>query len=206
VGKIPGLSFNDYTGIVYFKFRPMSNSNFLLIPTSVLVHFRQGDESALKFIYDRYFRFLCLIVREYVGQQDVAEDIVTNAFIKLHNSRAGIKDGGHVYRFLFVAARNEAVDHYRRKRRHHAAREAYEQLVDKEYLDPREDELEKEQWLLKIQHLIEQLPPARKQIFQLHFFEGHSIREIANHLKLTETTVRNQRNRALIFLRQAFFL
>jgi RNA polymerase sigma factor (sigma-70 family) len=54
--------------------------------------------------------------------------------------------------------------------------------------------------------LVDLLPPARRKIFRLHFFDGLSIREIANQLDLNEVTVRNQRNRALIFLRQAFLL
>jgi RNA polymerase sigma-70 factor (ECF subfamily) len=86
------------------------------------------------------------------------------------------------------------------------AHKEQEQLVDREYHDPRETELERDRWMAKIQNLVELLPPARRKIFRLHFFEGLSIREIANRLKLTETTVRNQRNRALVFLRQAFLL
>jgi len=157
-------------------------------------------------LYDRYFPMLFLIIREYVGQREVAEDIVTNAFIKLYNHRMKIRDGDHVKGFLFVVARNEAAGHYREQRRRRVAREAQERLADREYHDPRETELEREEWMRKIREVIGQLPPARRQIFELHFFKGLSIREIANQLNLTETTVRNQRNRALRFLRQAFCL
>jgi|SRR5579863_2459409 len=168
--------------------------------------FRKGDGAAFKILYDRYFPILFLIIREYVGRQDIAEDIVSNAFIKLYNRRARIREAEHIYGFLFVVARNEAVGHHRDEKRWRGVREVQELLADREYQDPREGEAERDVWLQKIRRLVEELPPARKKIFELHFFDGFSIREIANQLSLTETTVRNQRNRALSFLRQAFFL
>jgi RNA polymerase sigma-70 factor (family 1) len=175
-------------------------------PQDLFERFRKGDGNAFKILYDRYFPMLFLIIREYVGRQDIAEDIVTNAFIKLYDRRMRIRDAEHVYGFLFVVARNEAVGHHRDQKRGGGARAVQELLADREYHDPMEAELERDRWMVKIRELVEQLPPARKQIFVLHFFKGLSIREIANQLNLTETTVRNQRNRALSFLRQTFFL
>jgi RNA polymerase sigma-70 factor (ECF subfamily) len=174
--------------------------------TELFHRFQEGDGEAFKVLYDRHFPRLCLIIGAYVEQREVVEDIVTNAFIKLYDHRAGIKEPGHIYAFLFVVAKNEAIGHLRLQRRQRKGRAMQEQLVDREYHDPRETELERDRWMAKIQNLVELLPPARKKIFRLHFFEGLSIREIANQLNLTETTVRNQRNRALIFLRQAFLL
>jgi RNA polymerase sigma-70 factor (ECF subfamily) len=174
--------------------------------TELFHRFQQGDESAFKIFYDRYFPRLCLIIGAYVDQQEAVEDIVSNSFIKLYENRAGIKEPGHIYAFLFVVAKNEAIGYLRKLRRQRVAHKEQEQLVDREYHDPRETELERDRWMAKIQNLVELLPPARRKIFRLHFFEGLSIREIANRLKLTETTVRNQRNRALVFLRQAFLL
>jgi RNA polymerase sigma factor (sigma-70 family) len=185
----------------------MSFKNDLLRDSTLLFNqFKLGDPSAFSILYDRYFARLFLIIRVHVGQQELAEDIVTNAFIKLYDRRANIRDLDHVYRFLFVVARNESISHFRSNRRWPLARVDEEQLVDTEYHDPRERELESERWLVKIQQLVDLLPPARRKIFRLHFFDGLTVREIANQLKLTETTVRNQRNRALIFLRQAFLL
>jgi len=174
--------------------------------TELFHRFQQGDEDAFKVFYDRHFPRLSLIIGDYVDQRDVVEDIVTNAFIKLYDHRASIKEPGQIYAFLFVVAKNDAIGHLRRQRRQRIGRAMQEQLVDREYHDPRETELERDRWMAKIRDLVELLPPARKKIFRLHFFEGLSIREIANQLNLTETTVRNQRNRALIFLRQAFLL
>jgi RNA polymerase sigma-70 factor (ECF subfamily) len=173
-------------------------------PTLLFDRFRQGDGSAFKVLYDRYFPMLYLTILKYVERREIAEDIVTNAFIKLYDRRAAFRDADHVYPFLYVAARNEAVDQYRDLRRQRAARNEQAQLVDREYHDPLEAELEREQWMVKIVQAIELLSPARRMIFRMHYFEELSIREIANRLDLTETTVRNQHNRALIFLRQTF--
>lgn len=198
-----------YTGVVpVFNTLLMDKNNHLLPfePNDLFYRFQQGDNNAFKIVYDQHFSRLFLIVRYYVGRDDVAEDIVSNAFIKLFDSRARIRDLDHVYRFLFTVARNEAISHFRAMRRRRQAPLDEEQLVDREYHDSRETELERDRWMMKIQNLVELLPPKRRKIFRLHFFDGLTVREIANQLKLTETTVRNQNNRALKFLRQAFLL
>jgi RNA polymerase sigma-70 factor (family 1) len=182
------------------------NKHDLSEPTLFFDRFRQGDGSAFKVLYDQYFPMLYLTILKYVERRDIAEDIVTNAFIKLYDRRAAMRDPDHVYAFLYVAARNEAIDHHRDLRRQRAARAAQVQLVGGEYHDPRDPELDRERWMVKILQAIELLPPARRKIFRMHYFEDLPIREIANRLDLTETTVRNQRNRALIFLRQTFLL
>lgn len=184
----------------------MDRYNLLDDPTLFFDRFRQGDGSAFKVFYDLHFPRLCLIIREYVDQRDVVEDIVTNAFVKLYDRRATINDPRHLYAFLFVVAKHEAIGYLRNQRRQRVARAVQERLADREYHDPHEAEQEWDEWTSKVQQLIELLPPARKKIFQLHFASGLSIREIANQLHLTETTVRNQRNRALIFLSQTFLL
>jgi RNA polymerase sigma-70 factor (family 1) len=185
----------------------MNGNHLLNDNNNELFHrFQQGDGDAFKIVYDRQFSRLCLIIGDYVDQLEVVEDIVTNAFIKLYDHRARIKDIEHIYAFLFVVAKNEAISHLRNLRRQRMTRSEQEELADHEYHDPRETELEWDRRMVKIQNLVELLPPAQRKIFRLHFFEGLSIREIANQLKLTETTIRNQRNRALIFLRQAFLL
>jgi RNA polymerase sigma-70 factor (family 1) len=164
------------------------------------------DESAFKKLYDLHFPMLFVTIREYVGDHEAAKDIVANAFAKLYQYRARMRNADHVKGFLYLVARNEAADFYRNQQRQRAVAEGWKLLTDKEYRHPLEAELEREEWMLKIRRLVEQLPPARKKIFELNFDQGLSIREIANLLNLTETTVRNQRNRALSFLRQAFFL
>jgi RNA polymerase sigma-70 factor (family 1) len=172
-------------------------------PSGLFQLFQEGDEHAFNILYRRHFARLYAIIHGFVGQRELAEDIVFNAFAKLYAGRAGIGDPEHIYGFLFVVARNEAVGHLRNQKRQRLAKEEHAHLAETEYSDPLEAELDKAESMGRIKELVDQLPPARQHIFRLHFFEGRSVREISNQLKLTETTVRNQRNRALIFLRES---
>ena len=171
-------------------------------PGVLFQHFQEGDDYAFNILYRQYSARLYAIIHGFVGQRELAEDIVANAFAKLYTGRAGIGDPEHIYGFLFVVARNEAVGHLRNQKRQRLAKEEQVHLAETEYSDPLEAELDRAESMGRIAQLVEQLPPARQHIFKLHFFEGLTVREIANQLKLTETTVRNQRNRALIFLRE----
>src|ERR1700742_791923 len=88
--------------------------------------FRKGDEAAFDILYKQHFRRLFLVIRELVGQEDLAEDVVSNAFIRLFERRGYIREPGQIYPFLFVVARNEAISHLRLLQRQRLARKEME--------------------------------------------------------------------------------
>jgi RNA polymerase sigma factor (sigma-70 family) len=166
--------------------------------------FQRGDDEAFKFFYYYYIKRLLPLVHGLVGQRELAEEIVEDAFVKLHFGRKLIRDAAHVYSFLYVVARNMAISHLRHQRSLRAAAREQERLADKADVDPLELELEMAASVEQICQLVEKLPPERKRIVKLYFFEQLSVRDIANRLNLSESTVRNQRNRALDFIRKYF--
>src|SRR5215469_13401750 len=104
----------------------------------LFVLFKEGDELAFKDVFDHYFDRLFLIIRVFVGQEEIAEEIVTEAFIKLYDRRERIKEPDHISRFLWVVARNKAISYFRQERRQRVALKELEQLMDREYQDPAE--------------------------------------------------------------------
>jgi RNA polymerase sigma factor (sigma-70 family) len=165
--------------------------------------FRSGDEIAFKHFYDLHLQSLYWIILGIVDEPEEAKDIVANAFIKLANDRARINDADHLQRYLFIVARNGAIDHLRKLETRRKAQLAYGQLAETVYTEPRESEIIHAQALEKISLLIQKLPPARKKIFLLFYFIDMDTRSIAKQLNLKEQTVRNQLNRAIIALRRS---
>ena len=52
-----------------------------------------------------------------------------------------------------------------------------------------------------VSELVEKLPDRRKEIFIKSRFEGYSVKEISEELKLSHKTVENQLTNALKFIR-----
>jgi RNA polymerase sigma-70 factor (ECF subfamily) len=180
----------------------MTSKNHQGDDAGLFMRFHQGDPAAFRIVYERYQSKLRLSIYPFVGQMEVAEDIVADAFLKLFFNRMKVNDAAHIFGYLFIIARNQAIGYKREQKRQRETDDAQELPVEKSCTDPSEAEAEMERVIDKIRGLVGQLPPAMKRIFRMYFYEGMDIRTIAKQLGLTETSVRNQKNLALGKLRK----
>lgn len=187
----------------------MQNASKIIQPFSdntnenaTMVAFREGDKDAFREIYDCLVRPLTYFVENIVFSQIDAEDIVANAFSKLFKARSDMRSIEHVKRWLYVIARNEAIDYLRLRRKR---RETHSEItyLDSEWSDHFETEHVKAAVLQGLLQEIEKLPRQRKTILRLYFFEQKSTAEIAIQLGLNAQTVLNHKAKALESLRKS---
>jgi len=176
--------------------QPISEDN-----SFVLEAFKNGDPSAFKGVYDRLVKSLLYFVENIIDSQPDAEDIVANAFLKLHRAKESMQSFEHVKRWLYVIVRNEAIDYLRFKSR---SREVQQDLsyigeADETHVDL---EMLRSSLLQTLVEAIDKLPRQRKAILRLYFFEHKTTSEIAEQLQLNSQTVLNHKTRALEALRR----
>jgi RNA polymerase sigma-70 factor (ECF subfamily) len=177
--------------------------NHIEEPEKFYSSFREGDPEAFKRIFELYFKLLYNHVRLIVGNKAVAEDIIANVFCKLYDRRARIAPRlEHLTHYLYAMANREAIDHFRQQKKKIRCESDFRLMSDEFYTDARRIEKELTELTEETKAAIDRLPPAQKNILQLYFFKGHSTREIANDLGLSEQTVRNQKSKALDRLRR----
>src|SRR4030043_1045689 len=78
---------------------------------------QQGDQEALKEIFDKYHKKVYRIAYGVVRQREEAFDIVQEVFIKLYRSIKNFKGKSKFYTYLYRMAMNTAIDHSREMRR-----------------------------------------------------------------------------------------
>jgi len=166
-----------------------------------MLSFREGDQDAFRWVYDKLVRPLTYFVENIIFSTTDAEDIVANAFSKLYNARSGMRSFEHIKRWLYVIVRNESIDYLRSKRR---LRESHTEVA---YLESAaegqlETERVKTEVFQKILAEIENLPRQRKAILRAYFFEQKSTAEIAENMGLNSQTVLNHKAKALDSLRK----
>lgn len=150
---------------------------------------RQGNLKAQKALYEKYVGLLYSVVFRYLKNESDAEDILLQSFQKIFQK---IDDFQYVNDNAFVGwikkiTINEALMFLRKDFR----------LVYKtEQLDVLNEstikvapEMMEEQDLIK---LVEQLPQGYKMVFLLNVVDGYSHKEIAENLKIAESTSRSQ--------------
>lgn len=87
-----------------------------LSPQDLLLKAKQGDTEAFGRLYELYFtpvfRYIYLRVRE----QETAEDIAQQVFLKVFKVIGDYQEKGRPLALFFTVARNKIIDHWRKKR------------------------------------------------------------------------------------------
>lgn len=157
------------------------------------------DQSAFSELYDRYFRILFNYTYSKVNDEFTAQEIVQELFVSIWQQRnRSITNGCRPY--LFSMAKNLIISHYRKeltRQRHYNQWEAHHLhstlAADQQTLTS-DLQAHYEEGL----HL---LPPKCKEVFILSR-QGHSNREIACQLDISEKTVEQHVTKALRVLKE----
>lgn len=159
---------------------------------------------AFEQIYRKYnaalFNYVLKISK---GDRYIAEEIVQIIFIKIWETRANIDPERSFYAYLATIAKNHLYNSYQRNLIEHI----YVDHVQKQSVESDgEMELVIEQHSLEsfMDKVIENLPPARKNIFILSRKKFKTNREIAAELGIAESTVETQLSLANKYMRKVF--
>ncbi|MDQ6478474.1 sigma-70 family RNA polymerase sigma factor [Dyadobacter sp. LHD-138] len=165
----------------------------------ILQKVTQGDEAAFATLYNYYktpaLRFAISLLKD----EEEAENMVQDVFLKIWMKREHIKPDHNFNSYLFTCLRNMAFDHFKKIEKNDYLRRQYMELIKIAADDEKE---EKERRIYLIQAAIDSLSLKRKQILRLNIEEGKSYQEIAEFLRISKNTVKNQLVKAKQILRE----
>ena len=166
----------------------------------LIIRLKQGSKEAFTTLYKQYWKqvydFSCL----YLTSVSAAEEVVQEVFIKVWESREFLREDDNFKGLLFIITRNMIFNQHRKKLNEDFYRVTVLATMEKSY--DIEDEIETNNLREYIDLLIEELPPRRREIFNLSRKENKSYKEIALLLNISEKTVENQIHEALKFLKK----
>ncbi|HBL74644.1 MAG TPA: RNA polymerase sigma-70 factor [Prolixibacteraceae bacterium] len=167
----------------------------------------KGNKKGFEILFRTYYKRLCAYAVSFVSQNDLAEDIVTDVFLKLWEKRETLNIPESVSSYLFQSVKNSCINYLNReKNRKNTISENEINLLNLKIKYPVSDkypltDLIGQELEEKIRTEIEKLPEQCREIFYLSRFEELSHKEIAEKLGISENTVKVQIYRALIKLR-----
>jgi RNA polymerase sigma-70 factor (ECF subfamily) len=161
---------------------------------------RLGDESAFEAVYWKYSAWVYNFFNVLLYDKSLAEDLTQNVFLKIWEKRETLNPDEHFEAYLFTIARHLA---YRVTGDYPPTESLTASVHDRpENADiSTEQEIETASLREYIDSLVEQLPPARREIYRLSRIHHLSNREIAERLSLSVKTVETQLYRSLQFLK-----
>ena len=122
----------------------------------------------------------------YTGQSEAARDIVQDAFLKLWQTREKLDPGRSLRGLLYTIVRNLSLNF---KRSSHHARDPLPEYGIRDSMPSADQRLDESILEDNLRKFIAELPPRRRQAFELSRFEGLSHKEIAAKMNLTSRTV-----------------
>jgi RNA polymerase sigma-70 factor (ECF subfamily) len=162
--------------------------------------FDQSPEEGCELLFRRYHRSLCSHAVRYVYSREIAEDIVSDVFVKFWTKKV-FNSINSSYRFyLFRSVRNEAYSYLRSEFKGLDSLENTDKNISSDSLRP-DNITQFEESYNRVKELVESLPPQCRKIFLMSRFEGKKHQEIANELEISLKTVESHLTKALTILK-----
>jgi len=150
------------------------------------------DESAYKELFLVYYKPLQQFAFSFIKSQELAEEIVSDVFLKIWEKRGELEAIGNLKVYLYVSIKNTALKYLLKQKRQVAIS-----------LDELDIELESFHWtpeeliltaemMKKIEEAINDLPPRCKIIFKLIKEDQLRYKEVAEILNVSVKTIDSQ--------------
>lgn len=178
--------------------KPMDENN-----THIIKELRGGGNQALTCIFRTYNRPLLYFAKQIVGEAEVAEEIVSDSFVKLWQARDKFYLAEKVKAFLYIVTKNACLNHVRSSHaRHELNYEMGEELLS---ADPEiYDKIIRTELMQSIYEEVSRLPEKQREVFRLTYLDDLNTEEICERLRMTPTAVFANRSRAVKILRNVF--
>lgn len=163
---------------------------------------RRGDRESFHYLASRRWNEVVRSCLYVIHDEDIAQDAAQEAFTRLWEQRARWKSNGSIRAWLMRTARNWILDEARRqKARERRHSKAY---MGAELCAPTPQQvLEAVDLQRIILHVVEALPPRRRQAIMLFYYRNLSYREAAKIMGVRPQTVANYLQAALQQLQAA---
>ncbi len=174
----------------------------------LLNRYLSGNRSAMSQLIERHSRRVKDYIRMMVKEDEIAEDIFQDTFIKVvrHIDEGRYTENGRFLSWVLRIAHNQVIDHFRSKKqsRELNEREAGYDLFGTLRLEEGspEQQIESRQAASEVRQLIELLPAEQREVVKLRYYDNLSFREIAEQTEVSINTALGRMRYALINLRR----
>ncbi len=153
-----------------------------------------GSEEAMKTLYYKYRDWVYALAWRYCGNQEDAQDILQEVFAYFFNKFPGFKLRSKLKTFLYPVVKNISLNHIRKRSR--------VVPLDQGFADSIPDNARSYglEWK-KLNEQLEGLPAEDQELILLRFFDGFTLKELAEILKVPLGTVKSRLHRTLSRLR-----
>ena len=161
--------------------------------TLLLEQVKFGNKKSFDILFDRYWQNSLNSAYKRTKDLDAAKDIVQEIFTQIWINRETQIENLPAY--LNIAIRNRAFKFFAKQKTIHPFFDYLDNISEKN--SQADSQLLWKEFLQSYQHLLQSLPPKRRNIFLLRIQDGLSTKDIATQLGIARKTVQNQLGKAI---------
>ena len=158
---------------------------------------KNGDEIYFKQVFDRYHQKLYFFILYKAKSEYIAEEVVQMAFTKLWQCRHSLREEYTISTQLFRIATTILIDFLRKYSNKDAITSGLDGLAIEKGVDSTNEKMRGAELQKRISEAVNDLPPVRKQVFEMSREQGMTYREIAETLSVSSKTVETHIYKAL---------
>lgn len=177
--------------------RPELNASGSSTPDleQLMVRYQNGDPVAADELINRLSGKLHAFFSSHMGSRSHADDMLQEAWLRLHRARYAYRSGEPVLPWVFAIAKRVRVDHYRRRLRI----EKRERVTDNLHLLPQGAPAANA--VPSFGELLDPLPESQREVLIMLKVNGLTIEEVARATASTVGAVKQKAHRAYSRLR-----
>ena len=162
---------------------------------------RNEDKNAFSYLYDNYAAALNGIIMRMVEDNQLAEDILQEAFLKIWNNFKQYDNSkGRLFTWMINITRNLTIDTlrskgYKKQKKISQDENSVITYQDKNYTSDKFD-------TIGLRKQLQYLKPDQKVIIDLAYFNGYTQEEISKEMQIPLGTVKTRMRSAIIELRK----
>jgi RNA polymerase sigma-70 factor (family 1) len=158
---------------------------------------KNGNEFYFKQVFDQYHQKLYFFILNKTKSEYIAEEVVQMAFTKLWECRRTLNEEYAISTQLFRIATTILIDFLRKYSNKDAVTALLDGLHIENGIDSTNEIMSGAELQKRISEAVNDLPPVRRQVFEMSREQGMSYREIAETLSVSSKTVETHIYKAL---------
>ncbi|QGY47973.1 RNA polymerase sigma-70 factor [Maribellus comscasis] len=177
-----------------------------LAENTIFQKVKNGDRSAFRILFQRYFQPLFLFASKFVDQEQ-AKDIVQDCFYELWQNRRKTEITTSVSAYLFTIVKNRCFKYLKTEQKKRLHQDNFGMLLKQEellYYTNSEKSILEFGVRDRIEKVIVQLPEKCRQVFEKSRHEGLTNKEIAGVFNISVKAVEKHISKALQLFREEF--
>lgn len=187
-----------------YRKRPTTQMHPQADDKEIIASVLQGNKAAYAWLVDRYRNYVFTLVKRYVAQHEVAEELAQDVFIKAFRVLPTYRGDSRFSTWLYTIVHTTCLSHMRRKPSPTTlpGDDMLASLHDAVYVDAPGKQIDDKYRNKMLQRALNELTEADAQVLELHYMAAQTVEEIAHITNATTTNVKVRLFRARGRLRE----